>query len=325
MTEILTPSNLDEAEDAIRQSATGGHSLQPCGNRTRIHRHDPDAAPSRWLSLSSLDSILDIQPGDHTCTVQPGVSAAKLDDAMAPHGLELGILSPGGEDGTLGGLFLAPDLSLLRRRHGPPRDQVLGGKWILSDGTRVSTGSKVVKSVAGYDVTRLFLGSRGRLATCVELTLRLRQRPRELRAFRLGDPSTPAGLALGKARVSAFVRDSASTNDPIQGWALFEGAPPPGFEGQEVDLDEARRGLGSALGAFSSSSVRMHLPPGSDLPEHCPWTAWDPLGGQLALATFPDSPPSGCHILPVRESSPWLAPLAEACAPGAPPFGGEAP
>ena len=66
MTEILTPSDLVETVDAIRQMETDGQSLLPCGNRTRISRHNPDAAPALWLSLSKLDSILDIQPDDLT-------------------------------------------------------------------------------------------------------------------------------------------------------------------------------------------------------------------------------------------------------------------
>lgn len=319
MTGILSPANLDEIKDAVRQAEAESASIQPSGNRTRISRHDPDAAPSSWISLSKLDSILDIQPDDLTCTIQPGVSASNLDKALAPHGLELGTYSPGEMDGTLGGLFLAPDLSLLRHRHGPPRDQVLGGKWVLADGTLVTTGAKVVKSVAGYDVTRLFLGSRGRLAACVELTLLLRQRPRELRAFLLSSSSRIEHSALQKARVAAVAEDC------LQGWALFEGAPPPEFQGEEIELGEARQGFATVLKAFSFSPVRMHLPPGSAIPDGSPWTAWDPLGGQLALKGFPASPPKGCHLLPVRRPSPWVAPLAKACAPGAQPFGGESP
>ena len=86
----------------------------------------------------------------------------------------------GRADGTLGGVFMGSEPSLLSSSCGPTRDSVLGANWVLADGSQVRTGARVVKSVAGYDVTRLLLGSRGQLAINTSLILRLRPAPRRV-------------------------------------------------------------------------------------------------------------------------------------------------
>lgn len=315
MTDVLTPNNSGETIEAIRQSLRDGGSLLPCGNRSRIDRHDLEASPSNWLSMSRLNQIVDIQPDDLTCTLQPGVTAGQLDEALKGFELELGTLSPNQDSGTLGGLFLAPDLSLLRHRYGPPRDQILGGKWILADATPVITGAKVVKSVAGYDVTRLFLGSRGRLAACTELTVRLRSRPREIHALSLSEPDLIANAGFDEARVLVF------EGQPFRGWAIFEHKPNPNLPGDRVDPEEACQGLDSAIQTFSTAPFRLHVKPSKKIPIGLSPIAWDPLGGQIALATPPQKNPEGSHLVPPHNRSPWLEKLAEACAPGVKPFG----
>ncbi len=127
------------------------------------------------LSTARLNRILEHEPGDLTAIVEAGLRLSELQAALAPHGQMLALDPPG--DPTIGAC-LAGDLSGPRRhRFGAMRDLVLGVTIVLSDGTIASSGGKVVKNVAGYDLGKLFSGSRGRLGLIARLALRLHPRP----------------------------------------------------------------------------------------------------------------------------------------------------
>ncbi|RMH05459.1 MAG: FAD-binding oxidoreductase [Planctomycetota bacterium] len=319
--ELLAPAGSEEAADLVRAAAAAGRTLLPCGRRTRLRRHAPEARPEAWLSLAGLDRIESIDTEDQTCVVGAGVSPEELAAAAGERGLELGALFPP-TGGTLGGAFLAPEVSLLSGFFGPPRDQVLSADWLLADGSRVRTGARVVKSVAGYDLTRLFLGSRGRLAACLRLVLRLRPRPRR--------PLWCAGPEATAAELPA-PRLLFRPPNAAEAIALLEGVPEPGADGWhpiEADVGEAARD--ALLAAFAAAPGRICLPParlrktaGLDPTA----SGADLLGGQAPLAAdrleaWRRRPPADAVVLPRARSSPWLARLQAACAPGAPPFGG---
>ncbi len=138
----------------------------------------PDREPT-LLRLRGLRGIERLEPDDLTCTVAPGTPRAELDHALADADLWL----PCAGTGTLGGIF-ASDL------HAPcapggfsARSLLLGLDGVLADGTRFKSGARVVKSVAGFDLQKLFVGSRGRLFAATRLHLKLRPRPRSMRPF----------------------------------------------------------------------------------------------------------------------------------------------
>jgi len=127
------------------------------------------------LSTVRLNRLLEHEPGDLTAIVEAGLRLSELQAALAPHGQMLALDPPG--DPTVGAC-LAGDLSGPRRhRFGAMRDLVLGVTIVLADGTIANSGGKVVKNVAGYDLGKLFSGSRGRLGLIARLALRLHPRP----------------------------------------------------------------------------------------------------------------------------------------------------
>jgi glycolate oxidase FAD binding subunit len=127
------------------------------------------------LSTRRLNRILEHEPGDLTVIVEAGLRLSELQAALEPHGQMLALDPPG--DPTIGAC-LAADLSGPRRhRYGAMRDLVIGVTVALADGTIASSGGKVVKNVAGYDLGKLFSGSRGRLGLIARLALRLHPRP----------------------------------------------------------------------------------------------------------------------------------------------------
>jgi glycolate oxidase FAD binding subunit len=127
------------------------------------------------LDAAGMDSVLEHESGDLTCTVEAGIRLSALAAALAPSRQRLSLDPPG--DPTIGAC-LAENLSgPLRHRFGAPRDLVLGVTLVLADGTIVNAGGKVVKNVAGYDLGKLVCGSHGRLAFIGRVSLRLHPDP----------------------------------------------------------------------------------------------------------------------------------------------------
>jgi glycolate oxidase FAD binding subunit len=125
--------------------------------------------------LPTGSEILEHEPGDLTCIVEGGIRLSVLNAALAEHGQRLSLDPPG--DPTLAECLLDDLSGPLRHRFGTMRDLVLGVTVVLPDGLRASSGGKVVKNVAGYDLGKLFCGSRGRLGSVERLALRLHPLP----------------------------------------------------------------------------------------------------------------------------------------------------
>ena len=119
--------------------------------------------------------ILEYEPGDLTCIVEGGIRLSTLQSVLDNYGQRLSLDPPG--DPTLAECLTGDLSGPLRHRFGTMRDLVLGVTVVLKDGMRASSGGKVVKNVAGYDLGKLFCGSRGRLGSVERLALRLHPLP----------------------------------------------------------------------------------------------------------------------------------------------------
>src|SRR5262249_30210888 len=149
------------------------------------------ALPS--VSDGTLDRILEHEAGDLTCTVEAEIRLSALQQALAAHGQMLALDPPG--DPTLGACAAANLSGPRRHRYGTMRDLVIGTTVVLPDGTVASSGGKVVKNVAGYDLGKLFCGSGGRLGRIVRLSLRLHPVP-EASATVVAAPDPAGALAV---------------------------------------------------------------------------------------------------------------------------------
>ncbi len=160
MPSVSEISSLEEAAEAMR-----------AGGTVSIEREGGDTV----LSTRRLDRVLEHEPGDLTAIVEAGIRLSALRERLAAHGQMLALDPPG--DPTIGAC-LAGDLAGPRcHRYGFVRDLVLGVTVVLADGTVASSGGKVVKNVAGYDLAKLFSGSRGQLGLVARVALRLHPRP----------------------------------------------------------------------------------------------------------------------------------------------------
>jgi len=171
------------------------------------------------LSTARLNRLLEHEPGDLTAIAEAGMRLSELQARLAPHGQMLALDPPG--DPTLGAC-LAGDLSGPRRHHyGAMRDLVLGVTIVLADGTVASSGGKVVKNVAGYDLGKLFSGSRGRLGLVARVALRLHPRPAS-EATVVVESDDPRGYWAGLLR-SGLTPSAVDFLPPRRFALLFEG------------------------------------------------------------------------------------------------------
>jgi glycolate oxidase len=129
------------------------------------------------LDLSHMNAILKISIEDRLAVVQPGVVYADLEKALLPHGFFFPPDPASGTVATLGGNVATNAGGLKGAKYGTTRDYVLGLQVVLPDGRIMRTGSKAMKSVSGYDLTRLFVGSEGTLGVVTELTLKINPKP----------------------------------------------------------------------------------------------------------------------------------------------------
>ena len=137
------------------------------------------------LSTAGLDRVLEHEAGDLTCTVEAGIRLSALREALAAAGQRLSLDPPG--DPTVGACLARRLSGPLSHRFGTPRDLVLGVTLVLGDGTVASSGGKVVKNVAGYDLGKLVCGSEGRLALIARVSLRLHPLPASTATLVVGD------------------------------------------------------------------------------------------------------------------------------------------
>jgi glycolate oxidase len=129
------------------------------------------------LDLNHMNKILEVSIEDRLVIVQPGVVYEDLERALMPHGFFFPPDPSSGKAATLGGNVATNAGGLKGAKYGTTRDYVLGLQVVLPDGRIMKTGSKAMKSVSGYDLTRLFVGSEGTLGVVTEITLRINPKP----------------------------------------------------------------------------------------------------------------------------------------------------
>jgi glycolate oxidase FAD binding subunit len=192
---VARPLSVDElaavmtiaAEERLAVAARGGGSALDLGA--------PPARLDLVVDLSGLDAIVEHNAEDLTVTVQAGRSLHALNRHLQAHRQFLP-LDPPGEAHTVGGVAAAGLSGPLRFRYGTMRDLLLGVRFVQADGVVTWGGSKVVKSVTGYDVPKLMVGALGTLGVLAELTLRLHSLPEAERTWLATVPSPAAAQAL---------------------------------------------------------------------------------------------------------------------------------
>jgi len=191
---------------AVRVAAAAGVPVVPQGARSGLSGAANALDGCIVISLEKMDKILAIEPVDRYVVTQPGVFNAVLSRAVAEQGLFYPPDPSSWEFCSIGGNLSTNSGGLCCVKYGVTTDYVLGLEVVLADGRILRTGRKTVKGVAGYDLTKLIVGSEGTLGIIPEATLALRPeaaRPRTMAAL------FSSGVAAGEAIVE-IIRSGVS-------------------------------------------------------------------------------------------------------------------
>jgi glycolate oxidase subunit GlcD len=239
--DALTPAERVMAEQ-VREACTTGNSFVPRGGGSQCEFGNLPVRPLMPLKTDTLCSLVDLDPSNQYVTAGAGMPLGDIQRALAPSNQWIplrplfGILKR-----TIGGITATGACGPERLYYGAPRELILGLRFIDGRGRLINAGGKVVKNVAGYDMTRFIAGSAGTLGLITRVTIKTATRPQRCALISAdGPPDACAGLAisalgsnLGPAFAAAVPENGASC------WRLYLG-----FEGfkdtVEYQIDKVR-------------------------------------------------------------------------------------
>lgn len=189
--------------DRVRSAAATNASLRVEGAATWLSAGRPVAARDS-VSLADDRGIVEYIPGDLTLTARAGTRLSEIHAATLAHGQWLPLDPWGGADGTLGATISTATAGPHSHAMGLPRDVVLGLEFVTGKGDTVRSGGRVVKNVAGFDLTRLLTGSWGTLGIITEATVRLRARSEVTRSVTISAGASAARVGELSASLRAL-------------------------------------------------------------------------------------------------------------------------
>jgi len=216
---VVEPANEGEVAEVLRAANGAGLAVIPRGGGTKIGWGQRPARADVLLSMARLNRVLDHPWADLTVTVEAGCPIASLQSQIARHGQHVAIDVLWPERATIGGILSTNDSGALRLRYGALRDLIIGVTLALPDGTLASSGGKVVKNVAGYDLPKLATGAFGTLGVITRAVFRLHPLPQRTATW-----TCTAGTLDKAQQLLTAVQDSRLAHSSLQLRADANGA-----------------------------------------------------------------------------------------------------
>ncbi|MGA9412015.1 MAG: FAD-linked oxidase C-terminal domain-containing protein [Roseobacter sp.] len=187
---VVFARSAQEVSEIVQTCAAHNVPVIPYGTGTSLEGHLNAPAGGISIDVSEMNKVLAVNEGDLDCRVQPGVTREDLNTHLRDKGLFFPI-DPGA-NASLGGMAATNASGTNAVLYGTMKDNVLSIEAVMSDGRIIRTGTRARKSSAGYDLTRLLVGSEGTLCIITEITLRLRGIPEGISSARCSYPSVDA-------------------------------------------------------------------------------------------------------------------------------------
>jgi len=245
---VALPTTADDVAQVLRSAAEQRHTVVPVGGRTKTGWAAPPSSCDVLLDVSGLDRVVEHTAGDLVVVAEAGVRLEVLQAQLAEAGQMLA-LDPPERGATLGGIVSANASGPRRLRYGTARDLLIGVTVVLADGSTASSGGKVVKNVAGYDLGKLYTGAHGTLGVVVSTTWRLHPLPPAR-----GAVVVPVSGSAEAGRLTALLNRSTLTPTAVElAWGSGQGQLVALFESIEESVDAQSDAALALLGAGSRS------------------------------------------------------------------------
>ncbi len=288
---VVEPGTARELAEILRLSNEAGLAVIPRGGGAKLGWGNPPVRADLILSTARLTKIIEHAWADLTVTVEAGCTIQKLQETLAQHGQRLALDPLWPEKATVGGVLSTNDSGALRLRFGALRDLIIGVTIALPDGTLASSGGKVVKNVAGYDLPKLVTGALGTLGVITRAVFRLHPLPLNSRSFSVSTANAEETqkfvLAVQDSKLAhTSLQSHFSDENPPVSDILFEGTE-AGIAAQETQLRNLAAPGSVSQASASTWRAREKL-----------WAFSDPAGTAIAkISILPASMASTMELV----------------------------
>jgi len=272
---VIEPGTERELAEILRLSNEAGLAVIPRGGGTKLGWGNSPARADLILSTVRMTEIIEHAWADLTVTVEAGCTIQRLQETLGQHGQRLALDPLWPEKATVGGVLSTNDSGALRLRFGALRDLIIGVTIALPDGTLASSGGKVVKNVAGYDLPKLVTGALGTLGVITRAVFRIHPLPLNSHSFSIStvnaEETQKLVLAVQDSKLAhTFLQSHFSDEKPPASDILFEGTE-AGLAAQETQLRNLAAPESVSEASNSSWTAREEL-----------WSFSDPASAAIA-------------------------------------------
>ena len=278
---VIAPQDSRQLARVMNYCSLAGLTLIVRGGGTKLAVGNRPQRADFILSTARLNRIIEYAWDDMTATVEAGCTIENLQSVLRQHGQMLAADPLQPERATVGGVLATAESGTLRIRYGGIRDLVLGLEMVLADGSLVKAGGKVVKNVAGYDLTKLAIGSFGTLGVITQAVFRLHPVP-----FAMASYSASLTSAAEASKLVLAILDSHLIYTGLQLRAERAG---------EITIDVRFEGIAEVL---QDQLLKLGRVAGVDRFSESAGDAWSARSKLFAGAA--ESVISKCNVLPAQ-------------------------
>ncbi len=255
---VVFPENTAEVSEIVKICAEHHCPIIAYGTGTSLEGHQLAIKGGISLDMSKMNAVLAVHDEDMDAVVQPGVTREQLNEDLRATGLFFPV-DPGA-NASLGGMTATRASGTTAVRYGTMRENVMALEVVLADGRIIRTGSRARKSSAGYDLTKLFVGSEGTLGIITEITLRLQGQPEAVSAATCSFPDIESAVNTVMATIQMGIpmaRIEFVDEMMVKGFNLYQGSEMPEVPHLFVEFHGSPNGVKEQAESFGEIVADM--------------------------------------------------------------------